>query len=166
MSRTRTKLAASALALAAAGTTAAATSTAVASPTSASASRAPAHAAAAPAKIQLRHTSKGTILVNGRGFTLYAFLRDGRNQDRCVAISGCKSTWPLVTTNGRPVAAAGVRSSLLGTIRVGNVTQVTYAGHPLYTYSGDSSAGETSYIGFKVFGAAWDALTASGGLVR
>ncbi len=127
---------------------------------------APAHSASGPTTIKLRHTGKGLILTNGRGFTLYAFARDSRNRDRCVSIKGCTSTWPIARTNGRPLAGPGVRQSLLGSIRVGTVSQVTYAGHPLYGYAGDSSAGDTSYIGVSMYGGAWDALRSSGALVK
>jgi predicted lipoprotein with Yx(FWY)xxD motif len=122
-------------------------------------------AATAGAKVQVRHTSLGNVLVNGRGFTLYAFSRDGRNHDRCMSISGCHGVWPLDRTHGRPVAGRGVHRSMLGTIHLaGVVTQVTYAGHPLYTYSGDSSAGQTYYVGASQFGGTWRAIRASGHL--
>ena len=130
------------------------------------ASGATAQLASGPAMIKLRHTGKGLILTNGRGFTLYEFARDSRNRDRCVSIKGCVSTWPIARTNGRPLAGPGVRGSLLGSIRVGNVSQVTYAGHPLYSYSGDSSPGATFYIGHSMFGGAWDALRSTGALVK
>jgi predicted lipoprotein with Yx(FWY)xxD motif len=43
--------------------------------------------------------------------------------------------WPAVTTTGAPVAGAGVKQSLLGTVsRPGIGEQVTYAGHPLYLF--------------------------------
>ncbi len=120
-------------------------------------------AATAGAKVQVKHTSLGNVLVNGRGFTLYAFSRDGRNHDRCMSISGCRGIWPLDRTHGRPVAGRGVHRSMLGTIHLaGGVTQVTYAGHPLYTYSGDSFAGETDYVGVSQFGGTWRAIRASG----
>ena len=48
----------------------------------------------------------------------------------------------------------------------GGKTQVTYAGHPLYLYSGDSGPGETSYVGESMFSGRWYALNASGGAVR
>jgi predicted lipoprotein with Yx(FWY)xxD motif len=125
-----------------------------------------AHAASGPATISLRKTSLGMILVNARGFTVYAFGKDGRRQDRCAAISSCTSIWPLVKTGGRPRAGKGVRRALLGTIRVGNATQVTYAGHPLYTYTGDGFKGATAYVGIRQFGGVWTALRASGATVR
>ena len=118
-------------------------------------------------KVQLRHTSVGTILVNNRGFTLYAFTRDSRNHDSCVTISGCMSVWPALRTSGNTVAGKGVKASLLGSIKLSNgVRQVTYAGHPLYTYSGDSSPGSTGYVGFSAFGGTWKAVTAAGKLVK
>jgi predicted lipoprotein with Yx(FWY)xxD motif len=125
-----------------------------------------AQAAAGPATIQLHKTRLGMILVNARGFTVYAFGKDAKRQDRCVTISGCGSIWPLVKTSGRPRAGKGVKRSLLGTIKVGNNEQVTYAGHPLYTYTGDGFAGSTSYVGIRQFGGVWTALKASGATVR
>jgi predicted lipoprotein with Yx(FWY)xxD motif len=119
-------------------------------------------AAAAGAKVQMRPTPLGDLLTNARGFTLYSFSRDGRGHDRCVGISGCRSVWLLDTTHGRPVAGTGVRRSLLGTIRAGGTTQVTYAGHPLYRYVGDGSPGETTYVGASQFGGRWSGIRPSG----
>jgi predicted lipoprotein with Yx(FWY)xxD motif len=117
--------------------------------------------AATGATVQVRHTGRGDLLVNARGFTLYTFARDKRGQDRCVRISGCRGVWPLDTTKGRPVAGPGVRRSLLGTIRVGGATQITYAGRPLYTYVADSR-GQTSYVGVSQFGGKWFGIRPSG----
>jgi predicted lipoprotein with Yx(FWY)xxD motif len=121
-----------------------------------------ARTSAAGAKVGIRHTRRGDLLVNGHGFTLYIFARDRRNHDRCVQISGCRGIWPLDTTHGRPVAGPGVKRSLLGTIRVGRTTQVTYAGHPLYTYAEDFGPGQTFYVGVSQFGGRWFGLRASG----
>ncbi len=122
--------------------------------------------AAAATKVQLRHTGVGTILANGRGFTLYVFTRDARNRDRCAGLSGCASVWPFLTTNGQTIAGKGVNARLLGSIRVGRSRQVTYAGHPLYTYVGDAGPGSTGYVGFTQFGGTWDALNAAGNVVK
>ena len=133
----------------------------------AAAGAASASASAGAAKLQLRKTSVGTILVDGHGATLYAFTKDGRNVDMCVRISGCAGLWPLMTTAGKPVAGTGVKASLIGTIAVkGRARQVTYAGHPLYTYSGDSGPGQVSYVGVAQFGGSWPAVNAAGGEVK
>jgi predicted lipoprotein with Yx(FWY)xxD motif len=130
--------------------------------------------AAKTAKVQLRHTSKGKILVNASGFTLYRFTKDPRNKDTCISSPGegygsesCTEVWPPLTTTGKPIAGAGVKSSLLGTIKLpGGRKQVTYAGHPLYLYKPASGPGETGYIGAKSFGGTWEGVSVTGGLVK
>jgi predicted lipoprotein with Yx(FWY)xxD motif len=119
------------------------------------------------AKLQLRKTSVGTILVNGRGFTIYAFTKDGRNRDACASIRGCIGLWPIVGGAAKPMLGPGVKSSLVGTITIkGGAKQVTYAGHPLYTYAGDSGPGQTSYVNFPMFGGRWPAMNAAGREVK
>jgi predicted lipoprotein with Yx(FWY)xxD motif len=113
--------------------------------------------------VQLRHTNLGSILVSSSGRTLYEFTRDHANRNSCAAIRGCSAVWPSLKVGGRPTAGSGVKASLLSST---SGKQVTYAGHPLYTYSGDSGPGETSYVGVKQFGGTWYAINASGGAVR
>jgi predicted lipoprotein with Yx(FWY)xxD motif len=123
--------------------------------------------AARGAQLRIRHTALGSILVNGQGLTVFAFTRDSRNHDSCVNIGGCTGIWPMVTTSGTPRLGAGVRRSLVGTITLaGSTRQLTYAGHPLYTYIGASGPGDTSYVGQSQFGGRWFALSASGRIVR
>ncbi|MEA2158014.1 MAG: hypothetical protein QOD66_394 [Solirubrobacteraceae bacterium] len=125
---------------------------------------APSAGASTRPTVKLAQSSLGKILVTGRGRTLYAFARDSRNTDRCMKISGCPGTWPLLTSTRKPTGGPGVKASLLGSIALPHRTarQVTYAGHPLYTYSGDSGPAQTDYVGVSMFGGAWPALTASG----
>ena len=60
-----------------------------------------------------------------------------------------------------------MRASLLGlTTRTDGKRQVTYAGHPLYQFIGDKAAGQTTGEGLTDFGAAWDAIAASGRAVE
>jgi predicted lipoprotein with Yx(FWY)xxD motif len=118
------------------------------------------------AKLQLRHTPLGSILVNRAGHTVYVFTRDSRNHDRCAATAGCTGIWPLLTTSGTPTLGPGVKRSLVGTIQVAGARQVTYAGHPLYTYIADAGPGDTSYVGQQQFGGKWFALNAAGHVVK
>jgi predicted lipoprotein with Yx(FWY)xxD motif len=122
----------------------------------------PAAHASRAATVQLRHTSVGSILVSSSGRTLYEFTRDHANKSSCAGISGCPAVWPSLKASGHPTAGPGVKASLLSS----HGGQVTYAGHPLYTYSGDSGPGKTSYVGVKEFGGTWYAINASGGAVR
>jgi predicted lipoprotein with Yx(FWY)xxD motif len=123
--------------------------------------------AAGATTVKLRNTSLGKILVDSSGFTLYEFTKDSRNTNTCVSVKGCAKVWPALTTTGSPKAGPGVKASLLSTIKLsGGVKQVTYAGHALYTYAESTEAGETSYVGVKHFGGAWDALSASGAAIK
>jgi predicted lipoprotein with Yx(FWY)xxD motif len=113
--------------------------------------------------IRVEQTIAGKILTNGSGFTLYTFTRDRRNHDNCARVPRCLNVWPALTTTRRPVAGPHLRSSLIGTITLhGGIKQVTYAGHPLYTYAHDFSPRSTLYIGAYEYGGYWNALTAAG----
>jgi predicted lipoprotein with Yx(FWY)xxD motif len=127
---------------------------------------APARAAAAQ-KLQLRHTSLGSILVDASGFTLYRFSKDTGAQDTCMANRECDLTWPPLTSSARPTAGPGVKASLISTIALpGGKRQVTYAGHPLYVYGPASERGETGYVGVRQFGGTWYGVSASGANVK
>jgi predicted lipoprotein with Yx(FWY)xxD motif len=123
--------------------------------------------AARVVEVELHHTSLGEILTTSSGFTLYEFTRDRAGSDSCAKVSGCLRVWPALQSSGKPKAGSGVRASLLSTIKLSaGVSQVTYAGHPLYLYSSDTKPGETSYVGVSEFGGWWYALNAAGGAVR
>jgi len=117
--------------------------------------------------IKLTKTNRGKILTTARGFTLYMFSRDKRNKDVCVKIQDCTTVWPLVTSKSKPVAGPGVKSRLLGTIKLANGSrQVTYNGWPLYTYIGDRFPRSTQFVGLKQSGGFWWALNAAGKIVK
>jgi predicted lipoprotein with Yx(FWY)xxD motif len=115
------------------------------------------------ATVRIAHSSDGPILVDSSGFTLYLFTADGKGTDHCVKVAGCASAWPPLTVSGKPTAGTGAKASLLGTIAIaGGRKQVTYAGHPLYRYSGDGSPAATGYIGASSFGGTWYGVSATG----
>jgi predicted lipoprotein with Yx(FWY)xxD motif len=114
-------------------------------------------------KVELHHTSLGEILATSSGFTVYEFTRDRGDKNSCVSLSGCSRAWPALQASGKPAAGPGVKASLLSTIKLpGGASQLTYAGHPLYLYSGESGPGETGYVGVDAFGGDWDAINAAG----
>ena len=116
---------------------------------------------AAAATVGVRHTSLGRVIVDSKGRTLYLFEKDTSRRSACSGL--CAQYWPPLLTHGAPVARTGVKQSLLGKIRRADGTQqVTYAGHPLYLYAGDSKPGQTNGEGSQEFGAGWDVLSASG----
>lgn len=106
-------------------------------------------------------TKLGRILVDGHGRSLYLFDRDTRAKSSCYG--GCAGEWPPLLVSGKPHAASGAKPSLLGrTKRRDGRWQVTYKGHPLYTFSGDTSKGQTNGEGLDDFGGWWYVVSPSG----
>jgi predicted lipoprotein with Yx(FWY)xxD motif len=93
---------------------------------------------------------------------VYAFEADHGIMSACTG--ACAAAWPPVTAARADITVAGgAAQSLVGEItRPGGAHQLTYAGHPLYTFAGDASSGATNGQGSQAFGARWDVLTAAG----
>ncbi len=101
------------------------------------------------------------ILVDSKGFTLYDFHKDKGGKSACYG--ACAKGWPPLTTSGAPKAMSGAEESMLGTTKRSDGTlQVTYAGHPLYTFVEDAKPGEAKGNDVSAFGAQWYALKPSG----
>jgi predicted lipoprotein with Yx(FWY)xxD motif len=111
-------------------------------------------------------TSKlGQILVDGNGMTLYLFVADTGTTSTCY--TSCATIWPPVLTTGAPQAGTGASASLLGTTtRTDGKIEVTYAGHPLYYFVQDKTAGDTTGQGVNSFGALWWVLSPSGAAIH
>jgi predicted lipoprotein with Yx(FWY)xxD motif len=118
----------------------------------------PAFAAPPAAKVLVRSTSVGSVLVDARGRTLYLRAIDRSHTSTCYG--SCASAWPPFVTFGKPEAGSGVKQALLGTAkRRDGRLQVTYAGHPLYFYGHDTKAGQ---ISGQASGGTWWVLGVSG----
>jgi predicted lipoprotein with Yx(FWY)xxD motif len=92
------------------------------------------------------------------------FTRDSSQKSRCYG--GCASVWPPYLTAGQPTVT-GVPASLLGTTRRSNgARQVTYAGHPLYHYTGDRKPGDVLCQAVSEFGGGWYVVSPSGSAIR
>ena len=127
---------------------------------SSSSATAPSSGGAGPS-VKLASTKLGKVLVDSQGRTLYLFEADKGTMSACDG--ACASVWPPLTVTGQPKAGQGVTASKLGTTkRSDGTTEVTYNGHPLYTYAGDSAPGQTSGQGIDGFGAEWYVLSAAG----
>jgi predicted lipoprotein with Yx(FWY)xxD motif len=113
------------------------------------------------ATVAVRSTSLGKILTDSQGRTLYLFEKDKGPKSTCSG--GCASAWPPLVTSGKPKAGAGVTASKLGTTtRSDGSSEVTYNGHPLYTYAGDGAPGDTNGQGLDQFGAEWYVVSPAG----
>ncbi len=113
------------------------------------------------ATVSVANTGLGKILVDSTGKTLSLWEKDSGTKSACSG--GCAAAWPPLRASGKPTAGSGAKASLLGTTpRSDGKPQVTYDGHPLYLYQGDSKAGDTNGQGVDGFGAPWYALAANG----
>jgi predicted lipoprotein with Yx(FWY)xxD motif len=146
-----------ALAVAAAGCGGSSAPTASVAPAGYGASQATTSTAAPT--VGTRHTKLGTVLVDGRGRTLYLFEKDKGPATTCSG--ACASVWPPLTSAGKPKAGRGVTAAKLGTTKSGKAV-VMYAGHPLYTYVGDKKAGDVKGQGLDQFGAEWYVVAPNG----
>jgi predicted lipoprotein with Yx(FWY)xxD motif len=141
---------------------AAACSSAAAAPaSSAPAAGSPASASATGTVITTEAGSAGAFLTSGSGRTVYLWAKDGTNMSACSG--ACAAAWPPVTATGKLTATGGAKASDLGTItRSDGTKQVTYDGHPLYYFVGDSAPDQTSGQGSDSFGAKWWLVAPSG----
>ena len=103
--------------------------------------------------VKVKKTKYGKILVDGKGRTLYLFKKDTSKKSTCMG--SCEQAWPPMTAS-HPHTGKGVMKSLVSTSsRDKGKKQVTYHGHPLYRFRGDSKAGQTNGEGLNQFGGKW-----------
>jgi predicted lipoprotein with Yx(FWY)xxD motif len=109
----------------------------------------------------------GTVLVNTKGLTLYVFMKDKRSRVTCTG--SCAQFWPPLKwkSSGRPKAGGSAERKLLSSDpdpAGGKV--VTYSRWPLYTYAGDSAAGQANGQGVDQSGGKWYVISAGGKVVK
>jgi len=92
-----------------------------------------------------------TVLTNADGLTLYGFVPDTPTTSKCTG--ACAAYWPPLT--GMPKAGPGVTGKLGTITRSGGAAQVTYNGHPLYTYVGDRHRGQANGNNLNLNGGVW-----------
>jgi predicted lipoprotein with Yx(FWY)xxD motif len=116
-------------------------------------------------KISVKSGAAGTYLTDSSGRSLYLWVADSGGKSSCDG--ACAQAWPPLTVKGPPAAGGGVTAGDLATIaRSGGAKQVTYKGHPLYYYAGDSGPGKTAGEGSDEFGAKWWLVAPSGAAVK
>jgi predicted lipoprotein with Yx(FWY)xxD motif len=118
-------------------------------------------AATSATSVGVSQSKFGRILVDGHGRSLYLFDRDRNRKSSCYG--GCAGEWPPLIVSGKPHATSGVKASLLGrTKRRDGRWQVTFRGHPLYTFAGDAAKGQTNGEGLDDFGGWWYLVSPAG----
>jgi predicted lipoprotein with Yx(FWY)xxD motif len=105
--------------------------------------------------------SGATFLTDGKGHAVYLWAKDTGTASQCSG--ACAGAWPPVLAAGTVTAGGSAVMSDLGTTtRSDGTKQVTYGGHPLYYFSGDSGAGMATGQGSDSFGAKWWLVAPSG----
>jgi predicted lipoprotein with Yx(FWY)xxD motif len=112
----------------------------------------------AAAAVGLKTTKvKGVIvLTNAKGFTLYSFAPDTPTKSACNG--ACATSWPPV----KPTMTSAAKAPFATIKRSDGATQLTFHGHPLYTFTGDTSPGQANGNGVNAFGGLWHEAPASG----
>ena len=111
--------------------------------------------------ITTKTSSGGSFLTNSAGRAIYLFVADSTGKSTCDG--ACAAAWPPVIATGQPTAAGGAQASDLSTItRSDGTKQVTYDGHPLYYFQGDTGPGTDKGQGIDGFGAKWWLVAPSG----
>ncbi|HEY2223824.1 hypothetical protein [Actinomycetospora sp.] len=125
--------------------------------------------------LQLRPSFYGATLADGTGHTLYQFDADRGGSPTCA--DACANAWRPYIATGEPTSTDGNKNSLddaqIGTVtRADGRQQVSYAGHPLYYFSGDAAPGDPDRVddirgaGLVQYGGTWNAVSGSGAAVK
>jgi predicted lipoprotein with Yx(FWY)xxD motif len=112
--------------------------------------------------LTIQHTLHGNILATGSGDTLYDFVPDTPTHSACLN-DGCVFQWPPLIKTGPVSVGPGVQRALVGTLRrPDGSTQLSYGGHPLYTYNLDVQPGLVTGQAIDQNGGLWYVLSPSG----
>ena len=112
-------------------------------------------ATAAGGSLKTTHIGGVAVLTNAKGRTLYWFAPDTATRSACYGT--CAAYWPPV--RGAVTAGPGVTGRLDTITRSDGSVQATYDGHPLYTYVGDTAAGQANGNRLNLNGGLWYEVT-------
>ena len=100
------------------------------------------------------------ILADSSGRTVYLFMPDGSSKTTTVP-SSIRANWPPVkSAAATPTVGAGLDQSKLSVdMQADGTDQVAYGGHLLYTFAGDTAAGDAKGQGL---GGVWYVLSPAG----
>ena len=112
--------------------------------------------------LTLQKSPVGSILATGGGNTLYDFVPDTPSHSACVN-DGCVFQWPPLIKSGPIRLGPGLNPSLVGTLRrPDGSTQISYGGHPLYTYNLDVTPGMVTGQAIDQDGGLWFVINGKG----
>lgn len=97
-----------------------------------------------------------TVLTNAAGKTLYYLTADTPTTTACTG--PCTTIWPPLLATGALTSATPLPHQL-SVLTDANGQQGEYDGHLLYTFSGDTAAGQANGEGIQSFGGTWHVVT-------
>ena len=109
-------------------------------------------------------TPVGTVLVDSRGMTLYAFAADSPGKSNCTG--SCLQYWPAAKASGTVSHSSDVSAKLSTIKRSDGTTQLTVNGWPVYTYAADSGPGQATGQGENLSGGRWWVVAPSGTQIK
>jgi predicted lipoprotein with Yx(FWY)xxD motif len=119
--------------------------------------------AASSVALTTARTSLGTVVVDAQGRTVYQYDEDTMGAATSACTGVCVGLWPELTTSSSAPKGTGVTGKIGTAPTTGGARQLTLAGHRLYTFSGDTKAGQVNGEGFMN---QWWVFTPSGQLIK
>ncbi|HEX6391981.1 MAG TPA: hypothetical protein VFZ97_00985 [Acidimicrobiales bacterium] len=95
--------------------------------------------------VQVVSTAAGQLLADADGQTLYTYRDDTPTSTACTA-AWCLQDWPPLLITRAPTIVSGINAPLGVLHQADGAMQLTAAGHPLYTFSGDERPGDVGSI--------------------
>jgi predicted lipoprotein with Yx(FWY)xxD motif len=120
-------------------------------------------AAQAGAELSTAKTSLGTVVVDGRGRTVYVFDKDTMGAAASACTGVCVGLWPELTTTSSAPMGSGVSGTVGTAPTTGGAKQITLDGHRLYSFSGDTQAGQ---VNGEAYMHQWWVLSPAGQLIK
>ncbi len=112
---------------------------------------------AVPAAIEIEHSKYGLVLETGEGRTLY------ETTGNCSSTK-CQGAWPPLVIVSKPHYGKGVNVKLIKETKLkSGLEQLSYGGHLLYEFVGDSGPHQYHGEGLKTPFGLWDVVSAANG---
>ena len=105
-------------------------------------------------------TSQSKVVTDAAGFTVYWFAIDTPKKSNCNGT--CASFWPPLPASAKLTNMSSLPGTIGKITRADGSKQLTYMGHPLYTFKQDTAPGQDNGNGKNLSGGVWWAMTSSG----
>jgi predicted lipoprotein with Yx(FWY)xxD motif len=109
--------------------------------------------------VKTMSSSAGTVLTNSKGFALYTFAKDKGSTSECYG--QCAKFWPAAMGPATVAPGSKVSGTFGTTTRKDGSKQLTWNGHPLYTFAGDKKPGDVTGNGSTADGGLWKVIVTS-----